>query len=406
MRILLATHWLIPHVGGVWAFMEQLKNRLEALGHVVDLLGNSPDYLKFHIVNRNQEIAKAHFLPMLETKLSASNQPHLSRSSIVRYYELERYCMELSAAYFGLEQYDLIHTQDVLSTRSISRVKPRHTAHVAHIHGCVATEMMLHYQLNPYLGIGEHSPEWKYFRSLEHYGASSCDITVTSTHWMRNLLVQEFGVPSEQITVFQYGFDSHSFAAKIGQGTPVQRPVGKKVIICPARLVFIKGINVLISALAKLKEIRQDWVCWIVGDGDMRETLEQLSFRLGLQGDVFFLGRRDDVPALLHISDIFVHPCLQDNQPYSVVEAQFAGLPAVVSNGGGLPEMVENGKTGLVSPVGDPDSLCANIASLLQNDAYRKELGDNAKVWAQSHWSMDQMVNRVLEVYEKAMKKV
>jgi len=58
MKILLATHWLIPHVGGVWNFMEQLKNRLEQLGHEVDLLGNSPDYKKIHIVNRGKELAK------------------------------------------------------------------------------------------------------------------------------------------------------------------------------------------------------------------------------------------------------------------------------------------------------------------------------------------------------------
>ncbi|NQX69351.1 glycosyltransferase family 4 protein [Paenibacillus alba] len=403
MKILLATHWLIPHVGGVWAFMEQLKKRLESMGHVVDMLGNSPDYLKIHIVNRNLEIAKAQLLPLLETKLNAHNQPLLNLSPIVRYHEYERYCLELSAAYFDLSQYDLIHTQDVLSTRSISRVKPKHVAHVAHIHGCVATEMILHYQLNPQLGVTESSPELKYFRSLEHYGASSCDITVTSTHWMKDLLINEFAVPRGQVTVFQYGFDPTDFDLKSKRSTSIRRPEGKKVIICPARLVFVKGINVLISALAHLKKIRQDWVCWIVGDGELRTELEQLSLGLGLQQEVAFLGRRDDVPALLQQSDIFAHPCLQDNQPYSVVEAQFAGLPAVVSNAGGLPEMVDHGHTGLISPVGDAETLALNMAFLLENDEVRQQFGRNAKAWAKHHWSMDLMMGRVLDVYERAL---
>ena len=58
LRILLATYWLVPHLGGVWSFMEQIQKRLESQGHQVDLLGNSPDYQKFHIVNTGQEIHK------------------------------------------------------------------------------------------------------------------------------------------------------------------------------------------------------------------------------------------------------------------------------------------------------------------------------------------------------------
>ncbi|WP_246049915.1 glycosyltransferase family 4 protein [Paenibacillus chibensis] len=164
----------------------------------------------------------------------------------------------------------------------------------------------------------------------------------------------------------------------------------------------MKGIDVLISALGMLKHMRNDWVCWIVGDGEKREELVRQAAGLSLQEEVAFLGERRDIPALLLQSDIFVHSCIQDNQPFAVMEAQLAGLPACVSNAGGLPEMVEHGVTGLISPVRDSLTLAQHLNLLLANDEFRHALGRNAAQWAQEHWSMDLMISRLLGAYARA----
>lgn len=403
MKILLATHWLLPHVGGVYNFMQELKKRLEQLGHEVDLLGNSPDYRKIHIVNQGKELAKEVLLPMLEAKLDPQTAPGLNQHSAIRFYELERYCMELAAAYFGLEQYDIIHTQDSFSTRSLSRVKPKRTPLVSHIHGSVAREMKDIFRNNPEQGVNEGSPAWRYFPAIEYHAALSSDLTITANQWSKNVLMSDCGVPDYRITVFQYGLDAEAFQAKYSAGSSHRRPPGKKVIICPARLVFVKGIHVLLESLAILKRMRNDWVCWIVGDGAMRGQLEEQAKRTGLQHEVLFLGQHDNVPGLLSQSDIFVHTCIQDNQPYSVMEAQMAGLPSVVSTAGGLPEMVTHGFTGLLAPVGDPGSTAQHLNLLLRDEDYRKFLGDNAKTFAYKHWSMDLMIERMLNIYYGAI---
>ncbi|MDF2936151.1 MAG: glycosyltransferase family 1 protein [Paenibacillaceae bacterium] len=403
MKVLLATYWLIPHIGGVWTFMNQIRNRLEQMGHEVDVLGNSPDYSSFHLYNKGLSLDKRHLLPMLETKLSQSLAPYLFEQPVIWQNEYDRYCLELSAAYFGLEQYDVIHTQDVISARALSRIKPKRTPLVSHIHGSVATEMFSHFRMHPELGIYENSPAFNYFKAMEYYGASGTDLSITANHWQRNMLVSEFGVPPEKVAVFQYGLDADPFWAKVAAGTDIQRPPGKKVIIFPARLVFIKGVHILIDALATLKQARSDWVCWIVGDGDQRAALEDQTRRLGLQQEVAFLGNRNDVPALLSQSDIFVHCCLQDNQPFSVMEAQMAGLPVLVSSAAGLPEMVEHGVTGMISPAGDAVTLFQQLRQLLEDDEYRTRLGQQAQSWARSHWSLDLMIGRLLEVYQKVM---
>jgi glycosyltransferase involved in cell wall biosynthesis len=402
LKILLATYWLLPHLGGVWSFMEQIRKRLELQGHQVDLLGHSPDYQKFHIVNTGQEIHKSLIRPFVESRLSHIAVPHSMIDPIVWQYEIDRYCLELAAAYFGLEKYDVIHTQDVLSACALNRVKPKRTPHVAHLHGSVAAELMMHFRTHPELGVGENSLAWYYFRAIEHYGAALPDITVTANHWMKNILTGQFGIAPDKITVFPYGLDTDSFWARHDACAPLQKPMGKKIIICPARLTFVKGIDLLITALNRLKAIRQDWICWIVGDGELRADLEQQAIRLGLQSDIVFWGRRDDIPALLGLSDIFVHSCIQDNQPFSVMEAQIAGKAVVVSDAGGLPEMVEHGKTGLVFPSRNTDVLCSHLYHLLEHDEFRLRLGHEAQRWAAVHWSIDTMFERLLHVYGSA----
>jgi glycosyltransferase involved in cell wall biosynthesis len=330
MRILLATFWQLPYVGGLSTYTEQLKHKLEAMGHEVDVLGNGID--RYHFVHSGRYIDKETILPMLKAKLHAQLAPLLHHHVNVLHSEFDRYCLELSAAYLGLHKYDLIHTQDILSTRALSRVKPKTTPLVASIHGCAAREVLLDLStLLPEQSI-INSIVWKYYSRLELFGIVSSDIAITSSQWLKHLLVNEFSVPSEKMTVFPYGLDIPSFLHSMTQGGILERPAGKKAIICTCRLEQIKGVHILLHALAKVKAVRDDWVCWIVGDGIQSVRLRQLTSELGLQQDVQFLGRRDDVPSLLRQSDLFVLASLQDNQPFSVMEAQIAGLPVIVSD--------------------------------------------------------------------------
>lgn len=403
MKILLATYWLIPHVGGVWKYMTQLKEWLEARGHEVDLLGNSPDYSKYHVLNRGWELPKDLLQPLMDAKLTPGSAPALFASPLIAHYEMDRYYLELAAAYFDLNQYDIIDTQDIFAARALSRVKPRHIPLVAHVHGSVSAELKRFFQLNPQVGVTEKDPAWKYFESIEFYGALSGTPTITANQWMKNLLVHELGVSNPNIEVIQYGVDAGAFWNKMSQGTTITKPAGKKVIICPARLSFVKGVDVLISALGILRSLRNDWVCWIVGAGDKREELEQQVRGLSLQNDCFFFGEREDVPGLLALSDIFVHSCIQDNQPFSVMEAQLAGVPVCLSNACGLPEMAKHGRTGLIHPVKDPVVLSEHLQLLLQNEPLRLKIAREAKNWANSHWSMEVMISRLLGVYHKAL---
>jgi glycosyltransferase involved in cell wall biosynthesis len=403
MKILLATFWSIPHVGGVWNYMLQLKEKLESFGHEVDLLGNGENNNFVHMVTKNDVMDQNRLIPVI-TKIHEETESSLyNEDQILKYYESLRYCYELSATYFDLEKYDLIHTQDVLSTACINRVRPDETPLVATLHGSVAQELK-HYATQVHI-TPTSNLVCEYFDKIEYTGATAATHTIVANEWLKNILMKEFHVPSEQLRVFHYGYDIEAFINRMNERSTIQRPANKKVILYAGRLVELKGVHHLISALSQLKGIRNDWVCWIAGDGSKQSDLQQQTKVLGLEQDVIFLGKRDDIPQLLSNSDIFVFPSLLDNQPLAVIEAQIAGKPVIVSDAGGLPEMVEHGATGLISSAGDERALSLNIDYLLTHENYRESLGSNAKKWAISHWSIDTAVKNVLDIYQSALSK-
>lgn len=401
LKILLATYWPIPHLGGVWSYMEQLKRRLELLGHSVDLLGYDEENTNIHIVNNQRKIEREKILPLLKAKMNEQNYPAIYANKLVEYTEFQRYVYELGAAYLGLDQYDIIHTQDVISTACIKRVKPEKTPLVATLHGSVAHEIRhqlttIHKSDNSYMAKA-------YYDELEKTGASSSNITIVANNWLKNILIEEFQVSPDQIKVLHYGFDTENFIKLTKKKSPIIKPKNKKVIIFSGRLAELKGVNHLIEALGKLKKIRNDWVCWIVGSGDKLSELRIQTKLLKLEEDVLFFGKRDDVPYLLANSDIFVLPTLLENQPLSLIEAQIAGKAAIVSDVGGLPEMVNHKITGILTPPGDAQILSENLELLLENDSLRKNLGANAKKWGMTHWSNENGVKNLLEIYNQAI---
>ncbi|MED4038159.1 glycosyltransferase family 4 protein [Niallia taxi] len=404
MKILLATYWPIPHVGGVWNYMEQQKRELENLGHVVDLLGFNEDTSVVYIYNKDKVIEKEKIMPLLEAKLNEEAYPEIHANALVKYTEFQRYVFELSAAYLGLAEYDVIHTQDVIATASIARVLPEGTVLVATLHGSVAHE--IRHQLT-----GMHKSPTSfmaraYYDELERIGATAASYTIVANNWMKKILTEEFQVPEEQIKVLHYGFDTDTFlleSKKVNESLLI--PEDKSIITYTGRLIEMKGVHHLIAALGKLKEDRDDWVCWIIGEGDKQKELEKQAIELGLEDDVFFFGNRSDVPYLLSQSDIYVFPSLLENQPLSLVEAQIAGKPAIVSDAGGLPEMVEDGVTGLIYPAGDVDALYGLLQLLLNTPNFQSIIGNNAKIWGLDYWSLSKGAKSILEVYELALAK-
>ncbi|MCR4404994.1 MAG: glycosyltransferase [Candidatus Acetothermia bacterium] len=178
-------------------------------------------------------------------------------------------------------------------------------------------------------------------------------------------------------------------------------PPDKPIITCVANLRPPKGHEYLIEALRELKERGLEFVALLVGDGPLRERLEESVQSLKLTEQVRFLGSRDhdEIPTILAITDVFVLPSLWEGLPTAIIEAMAAGCPVVGTAVGGMPELVIEGETGFLVPPGDPGALAERLELLLQDPALRNRLGEASADRVREHFSLERMVQQHQALY-------
>jgi glycosyltransferase involved in cell wall biosynthesis len=403
MKILIATYFGLPDVGGLNSYVNILKSQLEEHGHKVDIFAHHTSWTKLHLVNTNQIIEKSTLGKVIHSPLNLYYDKQFKHvDSWIRIIEIQRYIYELAVASIDLSQYDLIHTQDIVSTRALARVKPKNVPLIATIHGFYTYELLNHGHIK-----SKDTLEWEYMVTAERLAVESASKTIVLTKWMQQQFV-EIGIPAYKLQVLPTGINIEQFIQQLDNEPlpPIQKDPQKLVIACPARLVPEKDHKTLIDALLYLKEKRQDFVCWIIGDGGLRNELEKYCEEVNLKDFILFLGNRSDVPSLLKISDIVVLPSMQENLPITIMEAQTAGKAIVASNAGGIPETVEHLKTGLLFEKRNSLQLSQMLLQLMESPALRKILGKNARLWGEKQWSSKTFYKRIMTTYHAALDSV
>ena len=137
----------------------------------------------------------------------------------------------------------------------------------------------------------------------------------------------------------------------------------------------LKGIEYLLSAAAALRREFPALRVEIAGSGPQREKLEEAVAHAGLGGQVKFLGWIDDLTSVLPRWDVFVMPSLEEGFPIAALDAMAAGLPVVATSVGGVPELIEDGKTGWLVPPRDAEALASRLRLLLCNPELRLSMG-------------------------------
>jgi len=137
----------------------------------------------------------------------------------------------------------------------------------------------------------------------------------------------------------------------------------------------------------------------IIGEGPERKNLENLINQYNLKNNFILTGRIDDAAALLPAFDTYVCSSVKEGLPYSILEAMQAGLPIVTTAVGGIPEMIEDKKTGLLAKPADAQGLTEKIKTLLNNKALAQEFGQRAKEKAITEFSLEKMIEATKKNY-------
>ena len=199
-------------------------------------------------------------------------------------------------------------------------------------------------------------------------------------------------VPAQRIALISNGIDADRYLPRSPR-VPLRR------VVMVANLRAEKGHNVLIDAAAAVLRTYPDARFACVGDGPERDRLIALARDRGVAHAVTFPGHADDVPAVLAASDLFVLPSRSEAFPNAVLEAMAAGLPVVASNVGGIPEIVEDGRTGLLTPTGDPSELADRLLRLMSSPTLADTLGGAARAEIRARFSFDRMVAGFEQLY-------
>ncbi len=160
-----------------------------------------------------------------------------------------------------------------------------------------------------------------------------------------------------------------------------------------------KGLDYLIKAFENISKAHPDTALLIVGEGEERESLTKLIVQLGLSKKVHLLGFVQDAANYLKAFDVFVLSSRTEAFPYVPLEAGLAQLPVVATRVGGIPEVIENGKNGLLVKPGDLSALSEAIKELLSDSAKAATFGHNLRKTVEQNFSVDTMVQKTKIIY-------
>jgi N-acetyl-alpha-D-glucosaminyl L-malate synthase BshA len=239
------------------------------------------------------------------------------------------------------------------------------------------------------------------FLPLTRFSILASDAVTTPSAWLAAATHEKLDVPrSFAIEVVPNFVDTERFSP----GPQLERTAPNP----PATLVHVsnfrplKRVEDVVRIFAQVRAARPARLR-LVGDGPERPRVEAQLADLGLTAEVEFLGERIDLPGVLRDAALFLLPSETESFGLAALEAMACGLPVIASAVGGLPEVVVDGETGFLRPVGDVDAMAACALRLLQDEPLRRRMATAARRRTEARFRVEPAVDRYLTVYRRVL---
>jgi glycosyltransferase involved in cell wall biosynthesis len=218
------------------------------------------------------------------------------------------------------------------------------------------------------------------------------DHVVCNAGALKSDMVRRHGVPASHVTVVSNGVDLPALA-------PPPRP-DPPIILCVARLVPEKDHATLLAAFREVRRRRPDAQLWLVGDGPERERIGR-ALRGPDAAGLVWIPAEADVGGLVARSAVFAMSSRVEAMPNAVLEAMAGSRPVVATSVGGLPEIVDHGRTGLLVPPGRPDELAGALLDLLSDPDRAAAMGAAGRARVEREFTVETMVRAYSEIFER-----
>ncbi|MGI8509420.1 MAG: N-acetyl-alpha-D-glucosaminyl L-malate synthase BshA [Gemmatimonadaceae bacterium] len=366
-----------PTYGGSGAVATELGIALAARGHEVHFISyrqpfRLPSYLPrvyFHEVHVGQ-------YPLFE-------YPPYDLALAVRMHEVVRtHGVELLHCHYAIP-----HATSAWIAREMLRETGEDVALVTTLHG---TDITL---------VGQDPS----FHAITKFSIERSDRITAVSQYLQEETFNAFHCTGCRVSVIYNFVDPDIYDRSRYQGT-LRRPFAtdRHVLMHISNFRAVKRVRDVVRIFARVAAVSPS-ILVMVGDGPERSAAEEEVRALGVVNSVYFLGKIDAVAPLLADADVFLLPSQSESFGLSALEALASGVPVVGSDAGGLPEVVTNGVTGLLYPVGAVDLMAEGVLSILLDPLRKAEMSAAAAADARERFSLDTIVSQYEALYRNAL---
>jgi glycosyltransferase involved in cell wall biosynthesis len=249
----------------------------------------------------------------------------------------------------------------------------------------------------------------KWYSRPARWGVRTADGVFSISRFVTSTVVAT-GTPPERVHTILNGIDPSRWDPSL-DGSAVRRqfgvPANAPVVASVSRLFANKGQRELLRAFALvLREVPETWLLIVGADatevhgGSFTQELKLLARELGVSARVVFTGERADIPRVMAACDVFAMPSWEEPFGLVFLEAMAMQRPVVSLNDGGTPEVVEHGRSGLLSTHGDIVGLAANIVALLKDERNRVRMGVYGRSRVLDYFTADRMARDAATAYD------
>jgi glycosyltransferase involved in cell wall biosynthesis len=323
--------------------------------------------------------------------------PNLRKSMLARYqvpfFIMAQilYCLRL----VNKHRFDIIHAQWSLPQgltgiicKHIFKIPCITTLHGSDIHGL------------KYPGL-----KWLNAKVIKHSNACTANSCATAQ------MAEDISM-RDNIAVVPMGVNPRFLSATRGRNTQGSVSVtGQKRIVYAGRLIDLKGVDYLIQALPAVLKVFPETKLFVIGSGPMKDDLVTLSNRLNLADKVTYIDSVSQEKLLeFYVSaDLFVLPSIVNQKGETeglgivLLEAMACGLPVIGSDVGGIPDIIKDGKTGLLARQKEPESLAEKITKIFSDAPLRRKLVENGYQMVEKNFSWDTISEKFIEIYREVL---
>jgi len=315
---------------------------------------------------------------------------------------------KIGKALFRQNNYDLIDTQDPFFTGLVGYwLKKKFSAQGGSATGGKKPSLEIHFH-GDFWGNAFQSEAGIFQLLLSKFIARYADGIRVVSQGIKEKLVNR-GIPSEKIVVIPTPVDLEKFKAFEPEKVKQIKDdyFNKKIILYAGRLVKVKNLPLLLKAVARIRNSKHNIVLLIIGEGGERAKLKRMVRRLEIEDVVVFISfaPQKDLVNYYHAADVFVLSSFSESLGKVLIEAGAAGCPVVSTETTGARDIVVDGRTGYLAPIGDENAMVEKILKVLRmEESERKEMAENVRRVLEEKFSQEKSIEKVVTFWNKLTK--